>query len=90
MSSGDSPRVVSAKCVTRKDLHTPLSQATQALDISRSTLRGLLPYTETTEMPWAKLRLADELECLAAERRRIAARDSSRRRRDANRGRLSL
>ncbi len=49
------------------------SQAAQALGISRSTLRRLLPYVETIEMPWGgKLIPVDELERLAAERRQAA------------------
>lgn len=50
------------------------SQAAQALGISRSTLRRLLPYVETIEMPWGgKLIPVDEIERIAAERRRPAA-----------------
>ena len=50
------------------------SQAAEALGISRSTLRRLLPYLETIEMPWGgKLIPVDELERLVAERRRVAA-----------------
>jgi len=49
------------------------SQAAQALGISRSTLRRLLPYIETIEMPWgATLIPVDGLERIASERRRIA------------------
>jgi hypothetical protein len=49
------------------------SQAAQALGLSRSTLRQLLPYVETIEMPWGgKLIPVDELERLVAERRRTA------------------
>ena len=49
------------------------SQAAQALGISRSTLRRLLPHIETIEMPWgAELIPVDELERIAAERRRTA------------------
>jgi hypothetical protein len=49
------------------------SQAAQALGISRSTLRRLLPYVETIELPWGtSLIPVDELERLAAERRRTA------------------
>jgi len=50
------------------------SQAAEALGISRSTLRRLLPYVETIEMPWgAKLIPVDELERLVVELR-LAAR----------------
>jgi hypothetical protein len=49
------------------------SQAAEALGISRSTLRRLLPYVETIEMPWGgKLIPVDELERLVVERRRTA------------------
>jgi Recombinase/Bacterial regulatory protein, Fis family len=49
------------------------SQAAQALGISRSTLRRLLPYVETIEMPWGgKLIPVDEIERIAVERRRTA------------------
>lgn len=49
------------------------SQAAEALGISRSTLRRLLPYIDTIEMPWgSRLIPVDELERLAAERRRLA------------------
>lgn len=42
------------------------SQAAQALGISRSTLRRLLPYVDTIEMPWgSKLIPVNELERLA-------------------------
>ncbi len=49
------------------------SQAAQALGISRSTLRRLLPYIDTIELPWGtSLIPVDELERLMAERRRVA------------------
>jgi hypothetical protein len=49
------------------------SQAAQVLGISLSTLRRLLPYIETIEMPWGTLLIpVDELERIAAERRRMA------------------
>ena len=52
-----------------------------------STLRRLLPYIETIEMPWGtSLIPADELERVAAERRRtVRPRLKSRLRADANR-----
>lgn len=55
------------------------TQAAQALGISRSSLRRLLPYLETIETPWGrKLIPVDELERVAAERRQAAlARRSS-------------
>jgi DNA invertase Pin-like site-specific DNA recombinase len=47
------------------------SQAAQALGISRSTLRRLLPYLETIELPWGSTLIpVDELERLIDERRR--------------------
>jgi hypothetical protein len=49
------------------------SQAAQALGISRSALRRLLPYIETIELPWGtQLIPVDELERLVVERRRAA------------------
>jgi hypothetical protein len=49
------------------------SQAAEALGISRSTLRRLLPYVELIEMPWGGTLIpVDELERLVAERRRAA------------------
>lgn len=49
------------------------SQAAQALGISLSTLRRLLPYIETIELPWGtSLIPVDELERVAAERRGTA------------------
>ena len=72
-SAGAAPRGVvrEASCAVR--LAYTRSQAAEALGISRSTLRRLLPYIETIEMPWgAKLIPVDELERLAVERRRTA------------------
>jgi DNA invertase Pin-like site-specific DNA recombinase len=49
------------------------SQAARALGISLSTLRRLLPYIETIELPWGtSLIPVDELERVAAERRGTA------------------
>jgi Recombinase len=46
------------------------TQAAEALGISRSTFRRLLPYLETIEMPWGtKLIPVDELERVITERR---------------------
>lgn len=46
-------------------------QAAEALGISHSTLKRLLPYIELVELPWGtKLIPVDELERLVAERRR--------------------
>jgi hypothetical protein len=68
----------SAEVVVRETTHVERlaytrSQAAQALGVSASTIRRLLPYVETIEMPWgAKLIPVDELERLLAERRRPA------------------
>lgn len=65
------PRVVVRQADHVERLAYSRSQAAQALGISPSTLRRLLPYIETIEMPWGtSLIPADELERVAAERRR--------------------
>lgn len=65
-------RVEMASDVTRL-AYTP-TQAAQALGISRSTLHRLLAYLDTIEMPWGGTLIpVDELERVAAERRRAAA-----------------
>lgn len=67
------PRVVVREADQVVRLAYTRSQAAQALGISRSTLRRLLPYVDTIEMPWGgKLIPVDELERLAVERRRTA------------------
>jgi hypothetical protein len=67
------PRVVVREANHVERLAYTRSQAAQALGISRSTLRRLLPYIETIEMPWgAKLIPVDELERIATDRRRTA------------------
>jgi hypothetical protein len=67
------PRVVVREASRVERLAYTRGQAAQALGISRSTLRRLLPYIETIEMPWgASLIPVDELERLARERRRTA------------------
>ena len=67
------PRVVVREASHVERLAYTRSQAAQALGISRSTLRRLLPYIDTIEMPWgASLIPVDEVERLAAERRRTA------------------
>lgn len=67
------PRVVVREADHVVRLAYTRSQAAAALGISRSTLRRLLPYVETIEMPWGgKLIPIDELERLAIERRRTA------------------
>lgn len=69
----DAPRVVVREARHVERLAYSRGQAAQALGISRSTFRRLLPYIETIEMPWgAKLIPVDELERLAIERRRTA------------------
>jgi Recombinase len=68
-----SPRVVVREANQVERLAYSRSQAAKALGISLSTLRRLLPYIETIEMPWGtSLIPVDELERIAAERRRIA------------------
>src|SRR4051812_47331967 len=73
-----SPNLVPPRVVVRKADHVvrlayTRSQAAVALGISRSTLRRLLPYIDTIEMPWGgKLIPVDELERVAIERRRVA------------------
>jgi AraC-like DNA-binding protein len=67
------PRMVVREASYVERLAYTRSQAAQALGISRSTLRRLLPYLDTIEMPWgSKLIPVDELERLAIERRRTA------------------
>ncbi|HEU5371378.1 MAG TPA: hypothetical protein VFU51_03220 [Gaiellaceae bacterium] len=69
-----SPRVVVREASTVERLAYTRSQAAQALGVSRSTLRRLLPYLETIELPWGtKLIPVDEVERIARERRRAAA-----------------
>lgn len=63
-------RVVVREAAYVERLAYTRSQAAQALGISRSTLRRLLPYVETIELPWGgNLIPVDELERLAVERR---------------------
>jgi hypothetical protein len=67
------PRVVVREASYVERLAYTRSQAAQALGISRSTLRRLLPYIDTIEMPWgAKLIPVDELERIAVEQRKTA------------------
>lgn len=67
------PRVVVRKADFVVRLAYTRTQAAQALGISRSALRRLLPYVETIEMPWGgKLIPVDEFERLAGERRQAA------------------
>lgn len=68
-----SPRVVVREASQVERLAYTRSQAAQALGISLSTLRRLLPYIETIELPWGtSLIPVDELERVATERRRTA------------------
>jgi hypothetical protein len=77
-SPAESPAAAPPRVVVREASHVERlaytrSQAAQALGISPSTFRRLLPYIETIELPWgASLIPVDELERLAAERRRTA------------------
>jgi hypothetical protein len=72
------PQVVQSRVVVREASYVERlaytrSQAARALGISRSTLRRLLPYVDTIEMPWGgRLIPVDELERIAAERWREA------------------
>lgn len=69
----DEPRVVVREADFVVRLAYNRTQAAQALGISRSTLRRLLPYVETIEMPWGGTLIPiDELERLVAERRQAA------------------
>lgn len=71
--SPQAPRVVVREASYVERLAYTRSQAAQALGISRSTLRRLLPYVDTIEMPWGgKLIPVDELERIAVERRKTA------------------
>jgi len=68
-----SPRVVVREVSYVERLAYTRSQAAEALGISRSTLRRLLPYIETIEMPWGgKLIPVDELQRLTVAWRRTA------------------
>jgi Recombinase len=72
-TTANPPRVVARQAAYVERLAYTRSQASQALGISRSTLRRLMPYIDTIEMPWGgKLIPVDELERLATERRRTA------------------
>lgn len=72
-SAAASARVVVREARQVERLAYTRSQAAQALGISLSTLRRLLPYIETIELPWGtSLIPVDELERIALERRRTA------------------
>lgn len=65
------PRVVTREAERVERLTYTRAQAAEALGISHSTLKRLLPYIAQVELPWGtKLIPVDELERLAAERRR--------------------
>ncbi len=67
------PRVVVRQADHVERLAYTRSQAAKVLGISLSTLRRLLPYIETIELPWGtSLIPVDELERVAVERRRTA------------------
>jgi DNA invertase Pin-like site-specific DNA recombinase len=69
------PRQVAREVDHVERLAYTRSQAAEALGISRSTLRRLLPYLETIELPWgSKLIPAGELQRVLAEQRRAATR----------------
>lgn len=67
------PRLVVREARHVERLAYTRSQAAEALGISRSTLRRLLPYIDTIELPWGTTLIpVDELGRLAVERRRTA------------------
>ncbi|HEU5245266.1 MAG TPA: recombinase family protein [Gaiellaceae bacterium] len=72
-SAAASPRVAVCEAGQVERLAYSRSQAAQALGISLSTLRRLLPYIETIELPWGtSLIPVDELARIATERRQTA------------------
>ncbi len=65
------PRVVAREAERVERLTYTRAQAAEALGISPSTLKRLLPYISQVELPWGtKLIPVDELERLVAEGRR--------------------
>ncbi|MGH3111744.1 MAG: recombinase family protein [Gaiellaceae bacterium] len=65
------PRVVVREAEGVERLTYTRAQAAEALGVSHSTLKRLLPYIAQVELPWGtKLIPVDELERLVAERRR--------------------
>jgi hypothetical protein len=67
------PRVAVREASHVERLAYTRGQAARALGISLSTLRRLLPYIETIEMPWGtSLIPVAEVERIAVERRRTA------------------
>ena len=74
LAGADATHVVVREASHAERLAYARSQAAEALGISRSTLRRLLPHLETIEMPWGgKLIPVDELKRLVAERRRAGS-----------------
>lgn len=71
--TAEPPRMVVREARRVERLAYTRSQAAEALGISPSTLRRLLPYIDTIELPWGTTLIpVDELERLAVERRRTA------------------
>jgi DNA invertase Pin-like site-specific DNA recombinase len=67
------PRVIVREAEGVERLCYTRAEAAEALGVSQSTLKRLLPYIAQVELPWGtKLIPRDELERLAAERRRAA------------------
>src|SRR6266508_894229 len=65
------PRPVVQRAETVQRLTYTRAQAAEALGVSPSTLKRLLPYIAQVELPWGtKLIPVDELERLVAEGRR--------------------
>jgi DNA invertase Pin-like site-specific DNA recombinase len=65
------PRVIVREAEGVDRLCYTRAEAAEALGVSQSTLKRLLPYIAQVELPWGtKLIPRDELERLAAERRR--------------------
>jgi DNA invertase Pin-like site-specific DNA recombinase len=67
------PRVIVREAEGVERLCYTRAEAAEALGVSQSTLKRLLPYIAQVELPWGtKLIPRDELERLIAERRREA------------------
>ena len=65
------PRAVVREAESVERLTYTRAQAAEALGVSHSTLKRLLPYIALVELPWGtRLIPVDELERLVAERRR--------------------
>jgi hypothetical protein len=66
------PRVIVREAGGVERLTYTRAEAAEALGVSQATLKRLLPYIAQVELPWGtKLIPVDELERLAAERRRL-------------------